>query len=55
MATAEPVQNDDRCPYEFPLPSWMGKDQDEPCRCDLGVGHTIPHSCPHLRGEKERD
>lgn len=43
---------DDHCPHEFPLPWWMGEDQDDRCQCDLGVGHTVPHSCSHLRGEK---
>lgn len=34
-----------QCEHLFPA------DGEEPCRCDLGEGHTIPHSCPHLRGE----
>ena len=38
-----------RCTHRFPLPSWMGKDQDEPCRCDLPWGHEGAHSCSHLR------
>lgn len=46
------TEKDDRCTYTFPLPDWMGPDQDDPCRCDLGAGHSIPHSCSHLRGEK---
>lgn len=41
---------DPRCPHEFPLPSWMGPEQDSPCRCDLPVGHIGDHSCRHVRG-----
>lgn len=38
-----------QCTHRFPLPPWMGEDQDEPCRCDLPWGHEGAHSCSHLR------
>lgn len=40
---------DPRCKHEFPLPSWVGPDQADPCRCDLPTGHDGPHLCDHLR------
>lgn len=39
----------ERCRFEFPLPSWMSPDQDDPCRCDLLEGHKGDHSCEHLK------
>ena len=40
-----------RCTHRFPLPSWMGEDQDDPCRCDLHSGHDGDHECEHTRAE----
>lgn len=42
-----------RCIYEFPLPSWMGEDQADPCRCDLPKGHDGEHACEHTRARAE--
>jgi hypothetical protein len=47
----QPQPPDPRCRYTFPLPRWMGPDQDDPCRCDLPAGHDGGHSCAHLRRE----
>lgn len=38
------------CAYTFPLPSWAGQDQMDPCACDLPAGHDEPHACSHTRG-----
>lgn len=46
---AQPLPWGDRCRYDFPLPSWMGPDQDTPCRCDLHLGHEGGHACNHTR------
>lgn len=40
---------DQRCTYTFPLPSWAGEDQMDPCRCDRPKKHDGEHSCPHIR------
>jgi len=50
-----PTPAEQVCTYTFPLPSWAGEDQMEPCRCDLPTGHPPTdhpsgHSCSHLRG-----
>lgn len=43
------LATDPRCTYTWPLPGWMGPDQDDPCRCDLPAGHDGEHSCEHTR------
>jgi hypothetical protein len=43
------AEHDKRCSHLFPLPGWMSRDQDDPCRCDLDAGHEGAHSCEHLR------
>lgn len=43
------------CRYTFPLPSWAGEDQMDPCQCDLSEGHEGEHSCEHTRREKEEE
>ena len=53
--TPTPTPAETVCTYTFPLPSWAGEDQMEPCRCDLPAGHPPTdhpsgHSCSHLRG-----
>lgn len=48
VALAE-EHGDPCCTYTFPLPSWMGEDQDDPCRCDLPKGHDGKHACEHTR------
>lgn len=40
---------DAQCAYTFPLRWWMGKDQEDPCRCDLPSGHDGEHACDHIR------
>jgi hypothetical protein len=43
-----PIVPDPRCSYTFPLPSWAGEDQMDPCRCRLDVEHDGEHWCEHL-------
>jgi hypothetical protein len=51
LLDAQPLPYGRKCWYSFPLPSWMGADQDDPCRCDLHDGHDGPHECEHTRAK----
>lgn len=42
------------CPYAFPVPSWAGADQIDPCPCDLPKGHDGVHECEHIRAKRAR-
>ena len=45
--------DDARCTFTWPLPWWMGPEQDDPCRCDLPAGHAGDHSCEHIRAKAQ--
>lgn len=49
LLDAQPLPHGRRCRYAFPLPSWAGEDQMDPCRCDLHAGHECDHECEHTR------
>jgi hypothetical protein len=51
---SQPLPYGDRCYYRFQLPSWMGEDQAEECRCLLSARHEGDHRCEHTaRNEDE--
>lgn len=47
------------CSYHFPLPGWMGEDQDDPCQCDAAAEPgqrwcAGEHQCSHTRAKAVR-